>query len=94
MPHSGLARLNLATHGRVVVIAASALRVHSKDRGLISAWAPADGGEIFLGAVGAFAMNSYAARAWGGHPIAARRLRFSAGPRLPEPHERSCSRGF
>src|SRR6516162_6062476 len=54
----------------------------------------AHGGEIFLGAVGAFAMDSYATRAWGGLPIAPRRLRFSAGPRLPEPHERSCSRGF
>ena len=54
----------------------------------------AHGGEIFLSAVGAFAMDSYAARAWGGQPIAARRSRFSAGPRLPEPHERSCSRGF
>src|SRR5262249_46720492 len=61
---------------------------------LISARAPAQGGEIFLGAVGAFAMDSYAARAWGGLPIAPRRLRFSAGPRLPEPDERSCSRGF
>ena len=60
---------------------------------LISARAPAHGGEIFLGAVGAFAMDSYAARAWGGQPIAPRRLRFSAGPRLPA-HERSCSRGF
>ena len=39
---------------------------HSGDRGLISARAPAHGGEIFLGAVGAFAMDSYAARAWGG----------------------------
>jgi hypothetical protein len=45
------------THGRVIVIAASALRAHSEDRGLISARAPAHGGEIFLGAVGAFAMN-------------------------------------
>ena len=67
---------------------------HLGDRGLISARAPAHGGEIFLGAVGAFAMDSYAARAWGGQPIAARKSRFSAGPRLPEPHERSCSRGF
>src|SRR5262249_46005886 len=60
-------------------------------RGLISARAP---DHEFLGAVGAFAMDSYAARAWGGQPIAARKSRFSAGPRLPEPHERSCSRGF
>src|SRR5262245_61747258 len=74
--------------------AASALRAHSEDRGLISARAPVHGGEIFLGAVGAFAMDSYPARAWGGQPIAARKSRFSAGPRLPEPHERSCSRGF
>src|SRR6266481_6155016 len=35
--------------------------------------------------------SANAARAWGGQPIATRRLRFSAGPRLPEPHERSCS---
>src|SRR5215475_10972074 len=64
------------------------------NRGLILPRAPAHGGEIFLGAVGAFAVDSYAARAWGAQPIAPRRLRFSAGPRLPEPHERSCSRGF
>src|SRR5262245_10527065 len=32
-------------------------------QGLISAWVPAHSGEIFLGAVGAFAMGSYAARA-------------------------------
>src|SRR5262249_17676430 len=63
-------------------------------RGLISARAPAHGGEIFLGAVGAFAMDSFAARAWGGQSIAPRRLRFSAGPRLLEPHARSCSHGF
>jgi hypothetical protein len=75
-------------------IAASPLRAHSEDRGLISARAPVHGGEIFLGAVGAFAMDSYPARAWDGQPIAARRSRFSAGPRLPEPHARSCSRGF
>src|SRR5215813_5614736 len=30
----------------------------------------------------------------GGQPIAPRRFRFSAGPRLLQPHERSCSRGF
>src|SRR5215472_4761405 len=69
-------------------------RGDSGDRGLISPQAPAHDGEIFLGAVGAFAMDSYAARALGGQPIAARKSRFLAGPRLPEPHERSCSRGF
>src|SRR5215471_6363581 len=66
----------------------------SQNAKLIAARVPAHGDEIFLGAVGAFAMDSYAARAWGGQPIAPRRLQFSAGPRLPEPHERSCSRGF
>src|ERR1700751_4411398 len=39
----------------------------------------AHGGEIFLSAVGAFAMDSYAARAWGGQPIAARKSRVLAG---------------
>src|SRR6516165_12176214 len=63
-------------------------------RGLISAGAPPHGGEIFLGAVGAFGMDSHAARAWDGQPIALGTLRFSGGPQLPEPHERSCSRGF
>src|SRR5262249_37190575 len=53
----------------------------SEDRKLISARAPAR------------ATDSYAARVWGGQPIPARKSRFSAGPRLPEPHERSCSRG-
>src|SRR5215510_2221991 len=67
---------------------------HSGVEGLIATRAPAHGGELFLGAVGAFAMDSYAARAWGGQPIAARKSRFSADPRLREPHERSCSRGF
>jgi hypothetical protein len=38
--------------------------------------------------------DSYAARWWGGQAIAARRSRFSAGPQLPERHERSCSRDF
>jgi hypothetical protein len=66
-------------------------------RFLASARSPRAGGSLATDAasrVCAQFTDSYAARAWGGQPIAARKLQFSAGPQLPEPHERSCSRGF
>src|SRR5215813_11353625 len=48
----------------------AAARGDPGDRGLISPRAPAHGGEIFLGAVGAFAMDSYALLGRGaGNPL-------------------------